>query len=163
MILLHFDATITDTVHVHGVGNTVYDDLSRNLSANHVGVDSSLQLHLSPDHPVNRNLQLYNPTLSIDTPDDHFFLSSAVISLLTSCLPLQSLTLTLHHSTNATHLLRITCYALLSVPLFSADTHTPGNDGALSLRSTSSQRKQPTDQELQRVTHTYSGRMSLEV
>ena len=84
MILLHIDATIADTVHVPGVDNVVYDGLSRDIPAARLGVDPSLQLHLTSDSPFNRIFQLCNPLLPIASPDDHFLLSTSVLSLLTS-------------------------------------------------------------------------------
>lgn len=83
MILLRLDASIADTVHVPGIDNVIYDGLSRDLSASQVGIDPALQLHVPDVHQISRILQLCDPALPLSSPEDHFVLSSSILSLLT--------------------------------------------------------------------------------
>jgi hypothetical protein len=76
------DASVAETVHVPGTENVVYDGLSRGATAAAVHLDSDLQVHLSPEHPITRFLAICDPALPLVSHDDHLFLSADLLALL---------------------------------------------------------------------------------
>lgn len=82
IVATDIDALVSDTVHVPGKLNTVYDGLSRGVDAATLGLDPALQLHLPPTHPFLHYLALCDPVLPLVTPDEHLTLAAAFLQLL---------------------------------------------------------------------------------
>lgn len=76
------DALVADIVHVPGVQNTVYDGLSRGLSASDVGLDPTKEVHIHHDHVIHSYLSLCDPALPILTSSDHVALAAEFLRLL---------------------------------------------------------------------------------
>lgn len=81
-IACEVDALVADTVHVPGVANTVYDGLSRGLSAHAVGLDPTKEVELPAEHPIYRYISLCDPTTPILTSTDHINLAAEFLRLL---------------------------------------------------------------------------------
>ena len=82
LLLLRTGAILADTVHVPGVDNKIYDGLSRDETAQQLGLNPTLQLHLPTNHPYSQFLHLCDPALPLSSPEDHFTLSSSLLLLL---------------------------------------------------------------------------------
>lgn len=76
------DCLITETVHVPGVDNVVYDGLSRGKTATEVGLDPSKELHLPAAHPIHRFIALCDPLEPLVTLPDRMALSAEFVDLL---------------------------------------------------------------------------------
>ena len=82
LLASRIDALVSETVHVPGKLNVVYDGLSRGASAESLGLDPNLQVHLPPSHQFVRFLALCDPWQPLVTPDDHLALAAAFLDVL---------------------------------------------------------------------------------
>lgn len=90
LLASEIDAVVADTVHVPGTLNTVYDGLSRGVSAADAGLDPALQVHLHADHPYLQYLALCDPTAPLSTLADHLALAANFTNILSSLSPQHS-------------------------------------------------------------------------
>ena len=82
IVACDIDCLITETVHVPGVDNVVYDGLSRDKSAAEVGLDPAKQVFFGPGHPIHRFITLCDPLLPLVTLQERLSLSAAFVDLL---------------------------------------------------------------------------------
>lgn len=76
------DCVVTETVHVPGVDNVVYDGLSRGKSAVEVGLDPAKQVFFPPSHPIHQFISLCDPLAPLSTLQERMQLSAAFVDLL---------------------------------------------------------------------------------
>jgi hypothetical protein len=78
------NAHVSETIHVPGVDNVVYDGLSRGKSATEVGLNPTAEVVLPTEHPITRFIQLCDPGLPIDSPEECIALIGNMRALLTT-------------------------------------------------------------------------------
>ena len=80
---MHLNAQLADTEHIPGSMNVVFDELSRKVSPEQLGLDPLLMYQTAADHSVNEFIQLCNPAHQLTDMSSH-------TSLLKQCYRLLS-------------------------------------------------------------------------
>jgi hypothetical protein len=81
-ISMHLDATLSETEHVPGSMNILFDGLSRNVSPEDLGLDPSLMYQAAEDNAVNQFIQLCNPADQLSDMISHTTLLRQCTTLL---------------------------------------------------------------------------------
>lgn len=82
LVSVDVGAFLTDTTHVPGVLNVVYDGLSRGRSGSEVGLDPTKQIFLSSDHTITKIIALCDPDSAMASVSEHIELSGKILDLL---------------------------------------------------------------------------------
>jgi hypothetical protein len=81
-ISMHLDATLSETEHVPGSMNILFDGLSRNVSPQDLGLDPLLMYQAAGDYAVNQFIQLCNPADQLSDMISHTTLLRQCTNLL---------------------------------------------------------------------------------
>ena len=82
LISVDIGAFVTDTTHVPGVLNVVYDGLSRGKTGSEVGLDPAKQVFLTSDHTITKIITLCDPDQDLSSVSEHLELSGKILDLL---------------------------------------------------------------------------------
>jgi hypothetical protein len=81
-ISMHLNATLSETEHVPGSMNILFDGLSRNVSPEDLGLDPLLMYQAAGDYAVNQFIQLCNPADQLSDMISHTTLLRQCTNLL---------------------------------------------------------------------------------
>jgi hypothetical protein len=70
-ISMHLNAQLTDTEHVPGSMNIMFDGLSRNISPEQLGLDPLLMYQAVADNAISQFIQLCNPQTQLTNMESH--------------------------------------------------------------------------------------------
>ena len=70
-ISMHINASLSDTQHIPGIMNVLFDGLSRHLSPTELGLDPTLMFNAADDASVLRFVQLCDPALELSDIQSH--------------------------------------------------------------------------------------------
>ena len=83
-VSMHLNATITDTEHIPGKLNVIFDGLSRNVSPQQLGLDPTLMFNVANDSAVVEFIALCDPEQSLSDITSHTQLLQQCKTLLLS-------------------------------------------------------------------------------
>jgi hypothetical protein len=81
-ISMHLNATLSETEHIPGSMNILFDGLSRNVSPEDLGLDPLLMFQAAADEAVNQFIQLCNPSDQLSDMMSHTTLLRQCTNLL---------------------------------------------------------------------------------
>ena len=64
-VSMHINATLSDTQHIPGVTNVLFDDLSRNVLPTEMGLDPTLMFNTTADVSILHFIQLCDPAIEL--------------------------------------------------------------------------------------------------
>ena len=70
-ISMHINASLSDTQHIPGIMNVLFDGLSRHISPTELGLDPTLMFNATDDVSVLRFVQLCDPALELSDIQSH--------------------------------------------------------------------------------------------
>jgi hypothetical protein len=70
-VSMHLNAQLTDTEHVPGSMNIMFDGLSRNISPEQLGLDPLLMYEVVADNAISQFIQLCNPQTQLTNMESH--------------------------------------------------------------------------------------------
>ncbi len=83
-ISMHINASLSDTQHIPGIMNVLFDGLSRHISPTELGLDPTLMFNAADDVSILRFVQLCDPALELsDIQSHHDLLHQCTMLLLT--------------------------------------------------------------------------------
>lgn len=81
---MHLNATITDTEHIPGKLNVIFDGLSRNVTPKQLGLDPTLMFHVNNDATMIQFIALCDPEQPLSDITSHTQLLQTYQTLLLS-------------------------------------------------------------------------------
>ncbi len=82
LVSVDIDASVSETEHVPGKKNVVFDGLSRGKTMMEVGLDPSKWLEFPVSHPLQLYIALCDPDLPLDSYASHTDLTATLLALL---------------------------------------------------------------------------------
>ena len=83
-VSMHINASLSDTQHIPGIMNVLFDGLSRHVSPTELGLDPTLMFNFADDVSILRFIQLCDPALELsDIASHNDFLHQCTMLLLT--------------------------------------------------------------------------------
>jgi hypothetical protein len=70
-VSMYINATLSDTQHIPGVMNVLFDGLSRNVSPTELGLDPTLMFNAAADVLIVQFVQLCDPALELSDISSH--------------------------------------------------------------------------------------------
>jgi hypothetical protein len=81
-ISMHINASLSETQHIPGIMNVLFDGLSRNISPTELGLDPTLMFNAAADVSILRFVQLCDPALELSDIASHIHLLHQCTKLL---------------------------------------------------------------------------------
>jgi hypothetical protein len=81
-ISMHINASLSETQHIPGIMNVLFDGLSRNISPTELGLDPTLMFNAAADISILRFVQLCDPALELSDIASHIDLLHQCTKLL---------------------------------------------------------------------------------